>query len=244
MKGIKGIFLKIFIAILIIILVIAGYFLYREIKVYRDGSNEYELIEQTFAKDEKDTPQNRKIDFGALKQTNPEVVGWIYIPGTVVDYPVVQADNNSKYLNRTFYGKRNKAGAIFVDSRNKPDFTDDNTILYGHNMNNKSMFHMLLKYAKQDFYDNHKIIYYYTEDGVFEMRVFTAFTTKPVDSFTNINFSAKEDNLKTLAKRAVIQSDEHIDGDENIISLSTCAYGFKDARFVVQATVNKIILSD
>ena len=81
-----------------------------------------------------------QVDFAALQAINPDIVGWIYIEALDISYPVVQGEDNDFYLHRTFEKKDNFAGSIFVEYRNSGDFTDPNTIIYGHNMKNQSMF--------------------------------------------------------------------------------------------------------
>lgn len=241
-KSIKNTLLTILMVICALVFAVCAYFLYQELAVYKKGSSEYSAwVDTAIVSEDKENPLRRVIDFDTLSKTNPDVIGWIYIPGTVVDYPVVQTKDNDKYLNTLFSGEKNKAGAIFMDYRNKTDFSDDNTILYGHNMKNKSMFHVLVEYANQDFYNEHKSIYYYTVDGAYEMRIFSTFRVSATDIYTATTFgSKKEEYLNTFTSRSSVQTDEKVSPDSKIVTLSTCTYEFDDARFVVQATVNKM----
>ena len=95
------------------------------------------------------------IDFGALQEISEDAVLWIDIPGTPVSYPVAQASDNDYYLKRNLSGSYNFAGTVFMDFRNDPSLSDDNTILYGHNMRNGSMFGILSHYADEEFYKSH-----------------------------------------------------------------------------------------
>lgn len=244
-KAIKNTLLTVLIIIGTLVFVVCAYFLYQELAVYSKATKEYtSFADQAITVPEgsdKDNPLSRVVDFDTLQKTNSDIVGWLYIPGTVVDYPVVKTGDNEKYLDTLFSGEKNKAGAIFMDYRNKPGFTDDNTILYGHNMKNKSMFHVLVEYSNQDFYNDHKNIYYYTLDGAYELRIFSVFKANASDMYTSVSFGkSKEADLKALAARTLVLTDEKIDGEKNIATLSTCSYEFDDARFVVQATVNKM----
>ena len=92
-------------------------------------------------------------DFTKLVELNDQSVGWITIDGTAIDYPVVQGDDNSYYLTHDFNNSSSIQGSIFMDYRNQPDFSDWNNIVYGHNMDNGSMFGALVKYRKQAFYE-------------------------------------------------------------------------------------------
>ena len=90
-----------------------------------------------------------QVDFEALRQQNPDIIAWIYSTDTPINYPVVQSEDNSYYLRRLIDGTRNTAGTIFADFRNAPDFSDRNTLVYGHNMKNNPMFGTLSEYRKQ-----------------------------------------------------------------------------------------------
>ena len=99
-----------------------------------------------------------------MKQINEDIVAWIRIPG-VLDYPVVQGTDNSYYLHHTFRREYNIAGSIFLDARNKADFSDSKNIIYGHNMRDGSMFHVLRKFQNLDFYQANREIWLYLPDG-------------------------------------------------------------------------------
>lgn len=239
----KNFVLNILLTIFVAIFIISVYMIFKELAVYKKGTDEYEEVAQlaiTMPEELVDNPLARVVNFEELKKINSEVVGWIYIPGTIVDYPVVKGQNNDKYLNRLFSGERNKAGAIFMDYRNNLTFTDDNTLIYGHNMKNKSMFHIIKEYGKQEFYDNHKIIYYYTEDAVYELRVFSAYTVSATDPYTQVDFGSKrQERIKSFTDRSAINPAYTLLPDAKIVTLSTCSYDYDDARFVVHATAHK-----
>ena len=243
----KNIMLNLLLAFFILSFIVSGYLLYKELMVYKAGSDEYNAWVEKAVSVQKDdstlsenSPFLRVVDFAQLENVNSEVIGWIYIPDTIVDYPVVQTKDNDKYLNTLFSGESNKAGAIFADYRNKMDFFDDNTILYGHNMKNKSMFHILQEYKKQDFYDKHKTMYYYSPDGIYELRIFSAYTIHATDPYTTTNYGEdRSSRISELEKRSNIKPAFVVGPDDKIITLSTCTYDYDDARFVVHATVHK-----
>lgn len=111
------------------------------------------------------------IDFNALAQTNPEVVGWIYVPGTNINYPVVQATDNSKYLNTLFDGTSNASGAIFLDYEDTaPGMVDQQTTIYGHHMNDGSMFNVISGTTDQATFDSIECVYYITRDATYKLR--------------------------------------------------------------------------
>lgn len=121
---------------------------------YKQASESYQKIEKQYVSD-KDASGVPTIDFDALAQTNPEIVGWIYVPGTNINYPVVQTNNNSKYLNTLFDGTANASGAIFLDSDDTaPGMVDQQTTIYGHHMNDGSMFNVISDTTDQATFDS------------------------------------------------------------------------------------------
>ena len=114
------------------------------------------------------TPDNTvwpEVDFASLQAINDDVVAWIYLEDTHVNYPVVLGPDNEYYLNRLYNGTGNGAGAIFMDYRNNGNFTDPNTILYGHRMNNGTMFADISNYSNREFFDGHPYILIITPDA-------------------------------------------------------------------------------
>lgn len=109
-----------------------------------------------------------EIDFDELRAINEDIVAWIQIPRIGVDYPVVQGKDDEPYLHYTFDGIANKAGSIFLDYRNRADFTDSKVILYGHNMKDGSMFSNLKKYQDADFRKEQGKVLLYLPDKVLE----------------------------------------------------------------------------
>ena len=112
-----------------------------------------------------------EIDFDELRAINEDIVAWIQIPGIGVDYPVVQGKDNEPYLHYTFDGKANKAGSIFLDYRNRADFTDSKVILYGHNMKDGGMFSNLKKYQDEEFRKEQGKVLLYLPDKVLECEI-------------------------------------------------------------------------
>ena len=138
---------------------------------YKQASESYQKIEKQYVSD-KDASGVPIIDFDALAQTNPEVVGWIYAPGTNINYPVVQSkEGNSKYLNTLFDGTSNASGAIFLDSDDTaPGMVDQQTTIYGHHMNDGSMFNVISDTTDQATFDSIEYVYYITRDATYKLR--------------------------------------------------------------------------
>ena len=169
--------------ILSVILLAAGVWIYQIISEYQKAEREYEQL-QEYVKVEKNTrdPENTKpnvaeddkegekqeetvtVDFASLQAMNPDIVAWLRIPG-VLEYPVVRGKDNSYYLNHTVQKTYNIAGSIFLDYRNERDFSDSKNIIYGHNMKDGSMFHVLRNYQDIDFFQEHTDMEIYLPDG-------------------------------------------------------------------------------
>lgn len=190
--------------------------------------------------DDTGTPTGpRTIDFDSLRALNNEVVGWVSINGTNIDYPVLQGADNDYYINHGANKTENKAGAIFLDFYNDAGFKDQNTVIYGHNMKDGSMFADLHKFEKTDFAAGHPYVYIYTPGGAETIyKVFAAYTT-PEDSFTyTINFADENsfDNyIKKARETSDITNDTEIGSGDSIITLSTCVQGQDTSRYVIQA---------
>lgn len=158
----------------IIALGITGYKLIGIWLMYQEGVTEYEELKKYVNETPEEDGENGNesegnensdaattIDFEELQKINPDIVAWIRIEGLGIDYPVVQGEDNEHYLHYTFRGEANVAGSIFLDYRNKADFSDSKIILYGHNMKNGTMFGFLKKYQDESVFQENQIITIY-----------------------------------------------------------------------------------
>ena len=137
---------------------------------YKQASDSYQKIEKQYVT-EKDASGVPTIDFAALAQTNPDIVGWIYAPGTNINYPVVQTKDNKKYLNTLFDGTANASGAIFLDCDDTaPGLVDQQTTIYGHHMNDGSMFNIISDTTDQSKFDAIECVYYITRDATYKLK--------------------------------------------------------------------------
>ena len=177
-----------------------------------------------------------QVNHEELADMNEDYRCWIYAPGTQIDYPVVQSEDNSHYLKRLFNGAKNSAGTLFIDYRNLPDFQDPNTLIYGHHMRNDSMFGTLTDYAEQAYYEGHPILLMMTADEVFLLEVFAGYTTSDKDHCYDIAISDEED-MAAFIDEAVQKSDfvsgAQVQTTDRLVTLSTCAYAFEDARYIL-----------
>lgn len=175
------------------------------------------------------------VDFDALEAESADAVGWLWIGGTDISYPVVQAQDNEKYLDTAYNGKRSVSGSIFMDSRNAVQLTDDNTVIYGHNMKDRSMFGSLKNYRQQEFADAHRAVYLLTRAGKLHYEVFAVYEVAANDPCYQRTFE-NEDARNTAIEQAYARSEIATPGAqvERYLTLSTCTAS--DAhRLVVQA---------
>lgn len=182
------------------------------------------------------------VDFEALLEINPDVLGWIYIEGTDINYPIVQGTDNDYYLEHLVDRTPNSAGSIFMDYRNAPDFSDFHTVIYGHNMKNKTMFAGITEYQKTKFYETHPTGQILTPRGNYGFEVIGGYVADLRDPAWNLNFETEEDCLEWLRdsmERSAVGGDYVPVGGEQIITLSTCSYEFDDARFVLICRVTE-----
>ena len=220
-------------------MLVAGVWIYQIISEYQKAEQEYEKL-QEYVKVEKNTrdSENTKpnvaeddkegekqeetvtVDFASLQAINPDIVAWLRIPG-VLEYPVVRGEDNSYYLNHTVQKTYNIAGSIFLDYRNERDFSDSKNIIYGHNMKDGSMFHVLRNYQDIDFFQEHTNMEVYLPDGRSLNYQITACEQVPADSEI---YQIEKGNAE--------------EKEENEIILSTCS-ARTSIRIIVKASLKK-----
>lgn len=182
------------------------------------------------------------VNFTKLKEQNKDIVAWLYCEDTPINYPIVQARDNNYYLRRLLDGTYNQAGTIFIDYKNNSTFEDYNTIIYGHNMKNDTMFGTLTNYQKQEYFDKHKEMYLFTENKNFKIQLFAGFTTSnESDIYKFPKTSTTNDKLiKKAISRSTFKCDLEVSNEDRIVTLSTCSYDFENARYVVFGVLRKI----
>lgn len=173
------------------------------------------------------------------KYNNDDIVAFIDIPDVGVSYPVVQGIDNDYYLNRGLNGEYDIAGSIFIDMNNKPDFNDDNTVIYGHHLEIKSMFTPLDQYRKQEFAEKHQTIYLATLTEFREYKIFSAYGIPADYQYRTLYFTDRDDVVpffnKLRSNSEVSLDSPTFKADDKIITLSTCQYDYKDQRLAIHA---------
>ncbi|WP_026672662.1 class B sortase [Alkalihalobacterium bogoriense] len=165
--------------------------------------------------------------FGPLLEINKDIVGWITVDGTVIDYPIVRAVDNEYYLNRSFKHEETRAGSIFMDYRNNVEMNNRNIILYGHRMRDGSMFTQLNQYLEEDFFYSHPIFYFDTLYKGYDVEVFSAYLTTTDFYYIETDFQSDADYqtfIERLKEKSLFESDVTIEETDQIITLSTCDY--------------------
>ena len=176
-----------------------------------------------------------EVDFDALLEVNSDVVGWIYIPDTNVNYPIVQSQDNDKYLRRMITGTYNGAGSIFLDYEVAGDFSGKNSPIYGHNMKNGTMFAPITGYKKQEFYDAHPTGLLMTPEKNYVVHFFSGYVTTSFGDAWEKEF--QEDAFQVWVngqkEKSLLTSPVEPQKDDRILTLSTCSYETDDSRFVL-----------
>lgn len=224
----------------------------------KNAGKEYEKLQQEVVKEEpkpveEPEPESEStveipIDFAALQQQNPDVYAWIQVPGTEVDYPILQSSNdNTYYLNHTIDEEEKKEGAIFTENYNTKTFEDPNTVIYGHDMKNGSMFQSIHKYMDRSFFDNNRDIVIYMPDQILRYKIFAAYLTDNKHLLMNYNFWSKDEYQQYLNSifsmrdmNAFIDTSTEVTTEDKIITLSTCYAGISTQRYLVQAVLVSI----
>lgn len=191
---------------------------------------------------------NGNINFDELSKVNPDLYAWIVVPNTMIDYPVAQSSNgdNDYYLTHNMYGDYAFAGCIYTEQGNSKDFSDPNTVLYGHNMLNGSMFRQLHNFRDEQFFNENEYIYVYLKGHKLTYEIFSAYEYDSRNLLNSFNFFDKEVFKKYLdyAKNptnAMMENTRNISVTENdkIITLSTCLGDFDTSRYLVQGVLVK-----
>ncbi|MCI8599636.1 MAG: class B sortase [Lachnospiraceae bacterium] len=202
---------------------------------YKEGTDEYEDLRQYVNEEvpeegseepnEESGEREQRVAFDKLRELNEDVIGWIEIPDTQVNYPILKGDDDVYYLNHTFNDTVNSSGSIFMEVLNSPDFTDLHTIIYGHNMKNGAMFGELKEYKSPSFLVEHPLIYIDQEDGTHAYEIFSCYETSVKSDSYTIGFERNDEYsrfLEKLKERSAYDTGVEVSVLDSVISLSTC----------------------
>lgn len=212
--------------VLISIIAICAYKIYDKSAEYKKADESYEQIRL-----EKENENNNN-----LFNKYEDYRGWIKVDNTNIDYPIVQGKDNSFYLDKDINKNYVSSGSIFMNYLNN-GFDDENTVLFGHHMRNKTMFAQLKKYKEKEFFYGNNDIEIEIEDGkTLKYKVFSAYVTDAKDNYITTNFVDKtkyKEFLERIKNKSIYKPNIDVNEDDKIITLSTCSYEFNDARMVV-----------
>lgn len=181
--------------------------------------------------------------FSTLQEINKDTVGWLTVNNTRIDYPVVQAKDNDYYLRRDYYQNKNRHGWIFMDYRNNPDELNENTIIYGHNLANQTMFGTL-RYALNSYWykkSANQIITFNTPNENMKFQIFSIYTIPTTNDYLDITFpttDAYQTYIDLVKGRSIYDFNIEVTTGDKILTLSTCANG-NDKRLVIHAKLIK-----
>ena len=177
------------------------------------------------------------MDFTELRKKNEEIIGWIKLDETMIDYPIVQGSNNSYYLSRSAEKRSSKSGAIFLDYRAEKDFSNFSSVIYGHNMKAGMMFGGLVKFKDKIYFDEHKAGYLYMPDETYKLQIISVAITQPDSEYYRYAFSSEAEKIAhiEMMKSTALhwKEDEGLSNEDKILLLSTCSYERKNARTVL-----------
>lgn len=175
-------------------------------------------------------------DWAGLKAQNPDIIGWIIIPGTGISYPIVQGSDNSYYLNVTALGEYNRRGAIFLDADSSPDLTDDNSIIYGHSVDVGGMFTNLKDFESREFFDSHPYYWILTPEGNYRVEITGITKGDSTYAVYTTSFGDYRDSVvQTIQDQALYWRDVSNPEGYPFVSLSTCDldYGFSSEQRLI-----------
>lgn len=238
----------IIIVILAVILCLSCFMIMKdksESKAEKDAFDQLTQIVEIDEAEQKDTEPDvlKKRDLTPLVEENPDCVGWIYIEGTEVDYPVMHTPNApQKYLRLSYEGESSTAGVPFLQETCSVE--GDNLIVYGHNMRNGSMFQNLHKFEDEAFFKKHKEVYVYTPKKTYTYTIFAAYKFDDRHLLKTFNFKNKKKfenylrNVKNIRDMGShVRKDQEVTSNDKIITLSTCVGGQPNNRYLVQAVL-------
>ena len=242
---------NIILVIALAVFCISGYQLLKIGKGYLDGRNEYDKVRKLAITDDKeknntdenengDPADNFTVDFQKLLEINPDTIAWIRFPKepSQINYPVVQGTDNSKYLKKTFSSNENTLGAIFLNVDNKKDFSDKNSVIYGHRMKDGSMFRHLQDYETKEFWQNNPYFYIYTVDGRrLKYHIYSAGQVTDTSDTYQTAFESDEayqEFINMTKSSALYDTGVEVTTADTIVTLSTCTSASDNHRFVVR----------
>ncbi|KMY51462.1 class B sortase [Peribacillus loiseleuriae] len=182
--------------------------------------------------------------FNSLLEMNADVVGWLEMDHTSINYPIVQAEDNEYYLSRNIKREEVNMGSIFMDYRNDISTNFQHTILYGHRMKNGSMFGQLNRYLDEEFFQENQSFHYDTLYESFEAEIFSVYVTTTDFDYIQTDFANEEEYvsfLQMIQDKSRFPTNTMVTASDHILTLSTCDYTLDNetGRLVIHAKIKK-----
>lgn len=236
---------NIVLVIALVVFCVSGFQLFKIAKGYLDGRSEYEkvrdlAIEDSGKAEDGEGESEFKVNFDKLLEMNPDTIGWIrFSPEPeIINYPIVQGEDNDVYLHKTFSDSENTLGAIFLNVHNKSDFNDYHSIIYGHRMKDGSMFRHLQDYDDKSFWEENPYFYIYTPDGrKITYHIYSAEQILDTSETYNTEFADDEEFqqfLSDTAESSIYKTEVDMKDVKSAVTLSTCTSASDENRFVVR----------
>ncbi len=222
---------------------VSAFQLYKICKGYYDGRSEYDKVrELALGSGSPGDEEESKftVDFDELLKINPDTIGWIrFSPEpSIISYPIVQGKDNEEYLHKTFSANENTLGAIFLNVDNNPNFSDKNSIVYGHRMRDGSMFRHIQDYDDKAFWEANPYFYIYTVDGrELVYQVYSMGEVVDTSECYRTEFTTKEEFQRFLdmtKEISLYETGVEVTTSDRIVTLSTCTSASDNHRFVVR----------
>lgn len=242
----KGIIAALVVVIIVCVVCLITYFVKQN-----KAKDEYDNVKKTAKKEvaKESEESETQIDFEALWQINEDIYAWIEIPGTEVDYPILQhPQDDAYYLNHTAEGTEGLPGSIYTEKWNSKEFTDFNTVIYGHNMKNGTMFKGLHQYEDKAFLDKNRYVKIYLPDKTLKYRIFAAVTFDDRYIPHSYDFSSDKGCKQFLADvkdgvvedaKAVYDDEVEVTTQDKLITMSTCIANQDTKRWIVVAKLEE-----
>lgn len=239
-KTARRIISNLILIVAILIFIVSAYKLISIGLGYLEGRSEYEEVMDLAVEYEEEDDRFR-VDFEKLMEMNVDTVGWIrfHPEPSIINYPVVQGEDNDLYLHKTFSENENTLGAIFLDANCSSDFSDRHSIIYGHRMKDGSMFRKLEEYKDKSFWEENPYFYIYTTDGrEMTYQIYSVGVVEDTAETYTLSFENDDEAYQSFIDYTLSTADYdtgvEVTTDSQIVTLSTCTASSDEHRFVVQ----------
>ena len=249
-KGNKIIWRVLLVISIVVILACIGYFvfIFTGNRMSDSEKDNYKSTQTTVAENSAKTSQKAEstIDFSKLKSVNSDVIGWLNVDGTDIDYPVLRPETkgDAYYLDHTYKCEYSAAGAIYAEKKNSPEFLDPVTVLYGHNWTSNGYFRPLYKFKDADFFEKNKYMYITTPEKKLKYEIYAAYEYDDRHILNTFDFTQKsvlEEYLQTTLNPVSllknVRKGVSLNADSKILTLSTCMSGKENSRYLVQGVL-------